>query len=397
VEELDLFDRAQLAFVVDVYRRGGAPGYGLRRLLVGPDGHRKQQLSLNERKSIASDRVIYELGPPEEVQCVREIYRMYIEDRVSHSAIARKLNERQVPAHAKRGRWTHSGVREILTKPKYAGSLVYNRTTQYLHSPQKNRPESEWIVVREAFEAIVDEATFQKALDMRDSKTWYQSDAQLLDRVRVVLKEYGRLSMKILAQHPSGPLPSACRKRFGSLAKLYELVGYVSKKMPAMDLRSTLYTMRKTLLDDLVSMFPGQFKVVGRVGSSGCFRWRTMLRHKTGLMVSVRVCRHLWIPTKYQQWVIEHHGNENGFVTLLVLLNSNNTVIEQLVVVPRLSFHRRFSIGVNDPVLATGVPITDLSQFLAAVDQMRIRRRGVSQPEVHLARQGVENERGRAI
>lgn len=369
------------------------PGYGLRRLLVGADGKRKQQLSLNQRKSISSDRVVYELGPPEEVQCVREIYRMYIDERMSHSAIARKLNERQVPAHTHRGSWTHGAVREILTKPKYAGSLVYNRTTQYLHGPQKQRPESEWIVVRGAFQGIVDEVTFQKALEVRDSKTWYQSNAQLIERVRAILKEYGRLSMKILAQHPAGPLPSACRKRFGSLAKLYELVGYVSRKMPAMDLRNALYAMRKSLLDELVSMFPGQLKAVKPVRSSQRFRWRTMLRHRTGLMISVRVCRHMWIPTKYQQWVIEHHGNENRFVTLLVLLNSDNTMIDRFVVVPRISFRRRFSIGANDPLLATGVPITDLSQLLAVLEQMRIGRSGrLKKDQVHSARQGVGNE-----
>jgi len=137
------------------FRGGGPPGYGLRRLLIGPDGGRKQQLNRNERKSISSDRVVYELGPPEEVECVRDIYRMYIDARMSHSAIARALNERQIPAHAKRG-WTHFAVRSILTKPKYMGALVYNRTTQYLQSPQKHRPESEWIVVPDAFEAIVD-------------------------------------------------------------------------------------------------------------------------------------------------------------------------------------------------------------------------------------------------
>jgi DNA invertase Pin-like site-specific DNA recombinase len=58
------------------FRTGGQPGYGLRRMLVAADGSKKQQLARNERKSIASDRVVYELGPPEEVQCVRHIYEM---------------------------------------------------------------------------------------------------------------------------------------------------------------------------------------------------------------------------------------------------------------------------------------------------------------------------------
>jgi DNA invertase Pin-like site-specific DNA recombinase len=359
--------------VRDGFRGGGPPGYGLRRLLVGPDGSRKQQLSLNERKSISSDRVVYELGPPEEVQCVRDIYRMYIEGRMSHSAIARALNDRHVPAHAKSG-WTHYIVCSILTKPKYTGSIVYNRTTQYLQGPQKRRPECEWIVVPNAFEAIVDAGTFEKALAVRYSKTWYQSDAQLLDRLRIVLKEEGKLSIKVLAQRPDGPLPSACRRRFGSLARVYKLIGYESKKLPGMDLRSRLYALRKSLMQNLVSMFPRELTMT--VPAS--FRWRTRLRHKTGLMISVRVCRYMWLPTKNQQWVVEHHRNENNSVTLLVLLNSSNTTIEKLVMLPRLPVHRKVAIGSKDPLLTTGVTMIDLTQFLSALEEMRICRRGVS-------------------
>jgi len=370
-------------------RGGGSPGYGLRRLQVGADDIRKHQLNLNERKSISSDRVVYELGPPDEVQCIREIYRMYIDARMSHSAIARTLNEQRIPAQAKRG-WTHFAVRSILTKPKYMGALVYNRTTQYLQSPQKHRPESEWIVVPDAFEAIVDAATFHKALAVRDSKTWYQSDAQLLDRLRVILKEEGRLSIKILAQHPDGPLPSACRRRFGSLAKMYELVGYESKKLPGMGLRSRLYAMRKSLLEHLVSMFPTDLRVIAPTS----FRSRTLLRHKTGLKISVRVCRYMWLPTKNQQWVVEHHGKENPFVTLLVLLNSSNTTIEKFALVPRLPFHRRFAIGSRDAVLSAGIPITDLSRFLTALEEMRIRRRVASGRKVALGGSSPSSQNG---
>jgi DNA invertase Pin-like site-specific DNA recombinase len=83
------------------FRGGALPGCGLRHLLVGPDGSTKQQFEHNQRKSISTDRVVFGLGPPEEVQCVRDIYQMYIEKRVSHRAIARALSARHIPAHEK--------------------------------------------------------------------------------------------------------------------------------------------------------------------------------------------------------------------------------------------------------------------------------------------------------
>src|SRR5229473_163423 len=77
------------------FKQGGMPGYGLRRMLVSPAGVPKLQLAHGERKSITTDRVILVPGPVEEVECVREIYRMLIEEKRTVYGIARELNRRE--------------------------------------------------------------------------------------------------------------------------------------------------------------------------------------------------------------------------------------------------------------------------------------------------------------
>jgi DNA invertase Pin-like site-specific DNA recombinase len=57
------------------FHRGCAP-YGLRRCLVDSNGNRKAELALGEWKSISTDRVILSLGPPQEVEVVKSIFRM---------------------------------------------------------------------------------------------------------------------------------------------------------------------------------------------------------------------------------------------------------------------------------------------------------------------------------
>jgi DNA invertase Pin-like site-specific DNA recombinase len=74
------------------FKAGGVAGYGLRRMLISASGAQKQELASGERKSIATDRVILVPGPSHEVQIVKEIYRMYISEKRSLCAIARKLN-----------------------------------------------------------------------------------------------------------------------------------------------------------------------------------------------------------------------------------------------------------------------------------------------------------------
>src|ERR1700674_602616 len=59
------------------FKQGGSPGYGLRRMLVTSGREPKQQLAQGDRKSIAKDRVVLVPGPTDEVECIREIYRMF--------------------------------------------------------------------------------------------------------------------------------------------------------------------------------------------------------------------------------------------------------------------------------------------------------------------------------
>src|SRR5271170_37232 len=77
---------SQLGFKV-----GGTAGYGLRRMLVSGGRVHKQELTRGQCKSIKDDRVILVPGPKEEIDCVREIFRMYTEEQRLPIAIAREL------------------------------------------------------------------------------------------------------------------------------------------------------------------------------------------------------------------------------------------------------------------------------------------------------------------
>ena len=98
------------------FRQGGQPGYGLRRLLVSADGKPKQGLGPGERKSLASDRVIQIPGPPEEVQGVREIYRLFVREKMTFLGIAQKLNRQKI-LYLRGSDWNLQAVKSVLTHP----------------------------------------------------------------------------------------------------------------------------------------------------------------------------------------------------------------------------------------------------------------------------------------
>jgi DNA invertase Pin-like site-specific DNA recombinase len=123
------------------FKQGGVPGYGLRRFLISADRLPKQQLQSGERKSIATDRVILVPGPAHEVQCIKEIYRMFVDQRMSVYAIACELNERGVE-YIGDSEWDYAAVFTVLTHPKYAGCHVFGRTSSKLYTPVVRLPQS---------------------------------------------------------------------------------------------------------------------------------------------------------------------------------------------------------------------------------------------------------------
>jgi DNA invertase Pin-like site-specific DNA recombinase len=168
------------------FKQGGPPGYALRRMLVSTNGNRKQQLMFGERKSIATDRVILVPGPSNEVQCVRDIYKLWIMEKMSISAIARQLNVRGVE-YIGGSKCDYLAVYSILTHPKYTGCNVFGRTSSKLSTPTIRLPKAEWVVTPGAFEPIVDVATFDDAQRILRSRTINKSDEELLNGLRELL------------------------------------------------------------------------------------------------------------------------------------------------------------------------------------------------------------------
>ncbi len=205
--------------------QGGPPGLGYRRMLVSADRKPKQLLGTGERKSIATDRVILVPGPQNEIELVREIFCMFTVKGMSLKGIARDLNRRKVPT-VKNANWTHSVVRTLVTHPKYVGCVVFNQTTCRLGSPSVARPRKEWVICPGAHQGIVDPATFTKAQEILARLTARKSNEQLLDELRSLLKVKGKLSANLIDSTPGMACARTLWQRFGSVHKAFELIGY---------------------------------------------------------------------------------------------------------------------------------------------------------------------------
>jgi len=352
------------------FKQGGIPGYGLRRMLVTTDRQPKQGLATGERKSIATDRVVLVPGPPHEVQVVSDIYRMLISGSFAVYGIACELNRRGI-SYTGDSKWDYQAVYGILTHPKYAGCHVFGRTSSRLYSPCVRLPQSDWILAPRAFEPVVDQVTFSEAQRILADRTINKSDQELLDSLRALLVREGRLSLRLIKNSPHVPSPSSYRHRFGSLRRAYELIGYGrAGQFGSIDMRRRTQALREELVARIAAMFPDALSVVRRGG-----RWRSRLRLRNGLIVSVVVARSIRPWRETVRWQIDPVRHERNHITLLARMDKENRSFFDFHVLPNIDRLRRFHIRVHDDWLNRGLQLTDVSSFCEVVARLRIKKR----------------------
>jgi len=339
------------------FRQGAIPGYGLRRMLISESRTPKQELGAGERKSITTDRVILVPGPAEEVQVVRDIYRMLVWERLSVGAIAGELNRRNIP-YIGASDWDHHAVNVILTSPKYTGCHVYGRTSVRLSTPRVKLPRSEWVLTPGAFEPLVDQSEFSEAQRILGERTFNKSDEELLDALRALLASKGRLSRSVVRDSAEVPSPSTYVYRFGSMERAYELIGYCHPEdFGPTDLRRRTQALRTALIARIAAMFPDDVSITRPGG-----KWRTRLRLKSGLTVSVLIGRPIH-RKRMIRWRIEPRRLECAFVTLLARLDMEQRSFLDFHIFPTMDRRDRFFVSLADPWLNRGRPLTDLLAF----------------------------------
>ena len=196
----------QCNLVAKGFRQGGVAGFGLRRMLLDEAGSPKQELTMGQRKSLLTERVILVPGPEEEREIVLWIYDQFITG-ATEIEIAKQLNVQGVQNHFGRP-WSRGTVCEVLTNEKYIGNNLFNRTSGKMKSRAKPNPESEWVRKERAFEPIVDAALFGAVQHIYKERNRKFTNDYLLQCLRNLYASQGRLSALIIHSTTMRGLPS---------------------------------------------------------------------------------------------------------------------------------------------------------------------------------------------
>lgn len=144
------------------YSAGGMAVYGMARQLLDVNKKPIRILSAGEHKQIANERVSFTPKNDETTETVREIFDLFVTERLAISEIASHLNQRKIFSTNKK-QWDKSKIIKILTDETYIGTRIYNKTWGRLKQKSYRNPRSEWVVVADAFEATINKDIFKKA------------------------------------------------------------------------------------------------------------------------------------------------------------------------------------------------------------------------------------------
>lgn len=312
------------------FHQGGTAGYGLRRELIDDHGNSKGLLEFRQHKSIQTDRVILVPGPDDEIQTVRRIYDCFVIKEMTEHSISEMLNSEGRLTDLGRP-WTRGTVHQILTNEKYIGNNVYNRISFKLKQHRIRNTPDRWIRCDSAFQSIVSNEVFRRALEIISKRSARFSNEEMLNLLRDLYNRAGFLSGIIIDEQEDMPSSSAYRSRFGGLLRAYQLINY----HPERDYRylEINKNLRK-LHPEVISCVTNQLDAMGA---------QTKRNPRTDLItinndwsVSVVIARCHTLLSGNLRWHVRFDTGLAPDITIAVRMDSLNSTVRDYYLIPRL-------------------------------------------------------------
>ena len=349
------------------YKQGGTAGFGLRRMLIDQSGERKAMLKMGEQKSIQTDRVKLVAGPAEEVKIVRWIYHAFISEGQSESEIAAILNTKGVITDFGRA-WNRVTVHQILTNEKYIGNNVYHRTSCKLKKKHVVNPPDKWIRADGAFEGIVEPELFFRAREIILARSHKLTDEEMLEKLRTLLKQHGRISGILIDEAEGLPSSTAFSHRFGTLVNAYRLIGYD----PGIDYNfiEENRRLRKRHPEIVASVI----QQITALGAQAVWNGKTELLDVNGEMrVSIVLCRHTQTGAGSARWLIRLDASTRPDITIAVRMDFTNEGIQDYYVLPGIDMTwEKLRIAETNGIYLDAYRFDTLDYFFGMTERVKL-------------------------
>jgi hypothetical protein len=207
---------------------------------------------------------MFGLGPEHEIETIKRVYDLYIDQKKTMIEIADNLNQQGI-LNAGGRCWNNMAVRQLLTNEKYTGSCIYNRGSKKLGGKWKRNPRSEWIRATGAFEAIVPFERFLAAQRQHKENASRYTNNVMLDFLTAILCRHGSLSRKLVDESNVAPSSNAYKEHFGSLSNAFGRVGFTTDRTRD---RQRGQNLRKSICEEIATHVPAHGGFVRMISRS---------------------------------------------------------------------------------------------------------------------------------
>jgi len=349
------------------FRQGGMAGYGLRRMRVDVNGVPQGVLRHGEHKSLQTDRVILVPGPDKEVETVRWMYRQFIEGGQAENAIAVKLNEREITTDVGRP-WTRGTVHQVLTNEKYIGNNVFNRRSFKLKKKHVVNEPDMWIRADNAFEHIVAPEIFFTAQGIIRERNRRFSDDEMLKRLKRLYEIHGYLSGFIIDESEHMPSSSAYKRRFDTLIRAYELIGFrPHRDYRYVEINRALRQLHGKVIADTIASIEELGGIVSRCPITD------LLTVNGEFTASVVIARCQQTPAGTLRWKIRLDTGLTPDLTVALRMDEENESPLDYYILPFFEMTTgRVRLGQENGLLLDAYRFESLGFFFAMAERVRI-------------------------
>ncbi|HHE3464912.1 helix-turn-helix domain-containing protein [Pasteurella multocida] len=230
-------------------------------------------------------------------------------------------------------------------------------------------PVEEWVRAENVFEAIVPQALFNAAQTIIHQRSARLSDDEMLERLKLLLKEKGKLSGLIIDESENCPSSSAYSSRFGSLLNTYTLINYEPERdYHYVEINRLLRQQHKNFVQHTLDTIIELGGVVLKDDSTD------LVHINNEFTASIVLSRCRPTPSGTKRWLIRFDTSLNPDITIAVRLNESATEILDYYLLPTTEkVNEKLRLAESNPAELEIYRHDNLDRFFIMVERILVK------------------------
>ncbi|MCP1105958.1 recombinase family protein [Serratia nevei] len=246
---------------------------------------------------------------------------------------------------------------------------MYNKTSFKLKQQYVLNPEEEWIRCDGAYTPVISLDKFKRANEIIRSRAIRLSEEELLEKLHTLLKKRGRLSGIIIDEEERFPSSSVYRYRFGSLLRVYHLIGYTPETDYSwLETNKFIKNLNAEMTNSIIGNISNEGGWISDASTTGVFH----INDEFTLSIQTSRCRRTG-PNSLR-WKINFNYNFSPDINIAVRMDSTNQAVVDYYIFPAIDIiSQTISLKETNPYCFDLYRFDNLSSFYRLIRRIKLQ------------------------